>query len=115
MDTDGDEPNTADPPSSASNPNKLNDPDKEVTVEEAIHQRLANFFEKRRASGDSRPCGPHDMAPIYFSVFGIRKEEMQDRRFLSRVKRSGLKDAQSHVLKPAKRNGEIDCKAKKKG
>ena len=34
-------------------------------IEEAIKSSLVNFFEKRRASGDSRPCGPHDLAPIY--------------------------------------------------
>ena len=61
-------------------------------LEEAIQNRLANFFEKRRASGDSRPCGPHDMIPIYLSIFGIGKEELKDERFLSRVRRSGLGD-----------------------
>ena len=45
-------------------------------VEKAIKARLTNFFEKRRASGDSRPCGPHDMAPIYESVFGINRSEL---------------------------------------
>ena len=62
------------------------------TVEEAIYARLQNFFEKRKASGDARPCGPHDMFPIYGSVFGISKEELNDERFLSRLRRSGLKD-----------------------
>ena len=33
-------------------------------IEEAIKERLAGFFDKRRASGDSRPYGPHNMAPI---------------------------------------------------
>ncbi len=66
-----------------------------TTLEEAIHSRLANFFEKRRASGDSRPCGPHDMFPIYASIFGIEKEELKDERFLSRLRRSGLKDSKS--------------------
>lgn len=60
------------------------------TVEEAIHQRLAGFFDKRRASGDSRPCGPHDMAPIYEKVFKIEPSELRDERFLSRLRRSGL-------------------------
>jgi hypothetical protein len=63
------------------------------TIEEAIKERLAGFFDKRRASGDSRPCGPHDMAPIYGSVFGIRHSEMQDERFLSRLRRSGLAES----------------------
>lgn len=62
---------------------------KMITVEEAIHNQLDNFFAKRRARGDSRPCGPHDMATVYMSVFGIRKEELKDERFLSRLRRSG--------------------------
>lgn len=60
------------------------------TVSHAIQSRLTNFFEKRRASGDTRPCGPHDMAPIYLQVFGISKEELQDEKFLSRLRRQGL-------------------------
>lgn len=63
----------------------------ETTVEQAIHTRLANFFEKRLASGDARPCGPHDMAPIYEGLFGISKEELQDdEKVLSRLRRCGL-------------------------
>ena len=61
-----------------------------VTLEQAIHNRLANFFDKWGASGDSRPCGPHDMVPIYVSVLGIGKEELRDERFLGRLRRSGL-------------------------
>jgi hypothetical protein len=34
------------------------------TIEEAIKERLAGFYDKRRASGDSRPCGPHDIPSI---------------------------------------------------
>lgn len=60
------------------------------TVEEAIKEMLAGFFDKRRASGDSRPCGPHDMAPIYEKVFNIKPSELRDERFLSRLRRSGL-------------------------
>lgn len=60
------------------------------TIEEAIKERLAGFFDKRRASGDSRPCGPHDMAPIYERVFGIQHSELRDERFLGRLRRSGL-------------------------
>lgn len=60
------------------------------TVEEAIKEMLAGFFDKRKASGDSRPCGPHDMAPIYERVFNIKASELQDERFLSRLRRSGL-------------------------
>jgi len=60
------------------------------TIEEAIKSSLANFFEKRRASGDSRPCGPHDIIPICLRVFGIEPKEIQDERFLGRLRRSGL-------------------------
>ncbi|KAK4695543.1 hypothetical protein P7C71_g2229, partial [Lecanoromycetidae sp. Uapishka_2] len=61
-----------------------------ITLENALYNRLSNFLDKRRASGDSRPCGPHDLVPVYAEVFGIGKEEMRDERFLSRVRRSGL-------------------------
>ncbi|KAI0379524.1 putative C6 transcription factor [Hypomontagnella monticulosa] len=60
------------------------------TVEDAIHTRLENFFEKRKASGDMRPCGPHDMAPVYESVFNISSTELKDERFHSRLRRQGL-------------------------
>jgi hypothetical protein len=63
------------------------------TVEDAIKERLVGFFDKRRASGDSRPCGPHDMAPIYESVFNIKHSELADAQFLSRLRRSGLGDS----------------------
>lgn len=71
---------------------EISDDPKPQTVEEAIQDRLANFFEKRRASGDARPCGPHDMAPVYQGVFGIDRKELQDERFLSRLRRTGLGD-----------------------
>jgi hypothetical protein len=60
------------------------------TIEDEIKTRLEGFFEKRRASGDSRPCGPHDLAPIYMAVFGVEQAEIKDERFLSRLRRSGL-------------------------
>lgn len=62
----------------------------DMSLEQAITSNLQNFFEKRRASGDSRPCGPHDMAPVYLSCFGIEKEELEDDKFVGRVRRSGL-------------------------
>ena len=64
----------------------------DATVEEVIHTRLSNFFDKRKASGDARPCGPHDMLPIYLSVFNVGKERLKDDRFLSRLRKSGLCD-----------------------
>lgn len=59
-------------------------------VEKANKARLTNFLEKRRASGNSRPCGPHDMAPIYESVFGINRSELQDDNFIRRVNKAWL-------------------------
>ena len=60
------------------------------TIEQALHSRLSTFLDKRRASGDARPCGPHDMVPIYSCVFGITKEELGDERFLGRLQRCGV-------------------------
>jgi hypothetical protein len=77
------------------NPNEV-DESKEVptpetmSIEAAIKSCLQNFFEKRRASGDARPCGPHDMGPIYQAVFGITKEDLKNEKFLSRLRRTGL-------------------------
>lgn len=60
------------------------------TVDTAIRILMDNFLEKRKASGDARPCGPHDIAPVYLGLFGITKSELHDQRFLSRLSRSGL-------------------------
>ncbi|KAI2617392.1 putative C6 transcription factor [Hypoxylon sp. NC1633] len=60
------------------------------TVEDAIHSKLNNFFEKRKGSRDMRPCGPHDLAPVYQAIFGISSEELADEKFLSRLRRQGL-------------------------
>ena len=68
-----------------------------ATTEEDIKGRLVNSFEKRRASGDARPCGPHDMAPIYESVFKIEQSEMKDEKFLARLRRCGLDDSPESV------------------
>ncbi|KAK7441937.1 UMTA methyltransferase [Colletotrichum acutatum] len=34
-----------------------------LIVEEAIETVMNGYLDKRRASGDARPCGPHDLAP----------------------------------------------------
>ncbi|KAK7914315.1 hypothetical protein PG985_012018 [Apiospora marii] len=83
------------------------------SVETAIQKAMANFFEKRKASGDARPCGPHDLAPIYEAAFGIEKEELQDVRFLSRMRRQGLSPVEDEP-KPAMASGPVDSKKKHK-
>ncbi|KAK8075190.1 hypothetical protein PG997_009853 [Apiospora hydei] len=83
-------------------------------VETTIKKTMANFFEKRKASGDARPCGPHDLAPIYEAVFGIEKEEVQDERFLGRLRRQGLPAVEDEP-KPAATAGPVGGKKKHKG
>ena len=61
-----------------------------MTIEQAIYDKMTNFLNKRKASGDARPCGPHDLVPIYGAIFGIPKDELEDERFLARLRRSGL-------------------------
>lgn len=91
-------------------------PKDNMTVEEAIHHYLTDFFDKRKASGDARPCGPHDMVPIYGKVFGIRKEEVKEERFLSRLRRSGLGDLEGRKVGMAeKEKGKGKEKEKGKG
>ena len=66
-----------------------------TTVEEAINEQLANFFDKRIASGNSRPCRAYNIVPIYMSVLNIDREELKDWRFLKRVWRHGPGDLKS--------------------
>lgn len=87
---------------------------KDVTVEEMIHHFLSDFFDKRKASGDARPCGPHDMVPIYGRVFGIQKEELKDERFLSRLRRSGIGDLKSKETTISNVKSENEGKRRKK-
>ena len=86
----------------------------DATIEEVIHSRLSNFFVKRKASGDARPCGPHDMLPIYLSVFGVGKEGLKDEHFLSRLRRSGLGDRQSRESNRAEDQSMKRGKVKKR-
>lgn len=58
-------------------------------IHEALRILLAGFLDKRRASGDARPCGPHHLAPLYAALFGIALEEVQDAKFLGRLRRNG--------------------------
>jgi hypothetical protein len=85
-------------------------PEKTLTIEEATTSCLQNFFAKRRASGDARPCGPHDMGPIYKAVFGITTEELKDEKFLGRLRRTGLGQSNDKTA-----NYEVKGKRKKKG
>ncbi|TVY40016.1 hypothetical protein LOCC1_G004735 [Lachnellula occidentalis] len=82
-----------------------------MSIEEAIHLCLKSFFEKRKASGDARPCGPHDMAPIYREVFGVSKDGLRDEKFLSRLRRVGL----GKQLEEKSVDGSSSGKQKKKG
>ncbi|KAL8648841.1 MAG: hypothetical protein Q9210_004756 [Variospora velana] len=92
-----------------------------ATIQDTIHQRLAHFFDKRKASGDSRPCGPHDMLPIYLDVFKLQKGDLKDEKFLGRLRRSGLGDLVSKNARNATdgRDGPGDIgeqgKKRKKG
>jgi hypothetical protein len=56
----------------------------------AIRALLGSFIDKRYASGDARPCGPHHLAPLYAKLFGIDMEELKDAKFLSRLRRAGV-------------------------
>ena len=104
---------------SAPMPDGTSTANKDTTVEEVIHSRLSGFFEKRKASGDARPCGPHDMLPVYLSTFDVDKEALKDERFLSRLRRSGLGDRGSKEHKSAddysKKRGKGKKKDNKKG
>ncbi|CAL8583706.1 hypothetical protein XPA_009326 [Xanthoria parietina] len=88
-----------------------------ASIQDTIHQRLAKFFDKRKASGDSRPCGPHDMLPIYLDVFKLQKQDLKDEKFLGRLRRSGLGD---FPKTPDARDGPVEIikqvkKSNKKG
>ncbi|KEY66506.1 hypothetical protein S7711_04833 [Stachybotrys chartarum IBT 7711] len=60
------------------------------TFDTAVRVLLNNFIDKRRASGDTRPCGPHHLAPMFASLFGIGIEEVKDIKFLGRLRRAGV-------------------------
>lgn len=62
----------------------------ENTFDEVVRALLQSFIDKRRASGDARPCGPHHLAPMYASLFGIDLKDIQNEKFLSRLRRAGI-------------------------
>ncbi|OAA34911.1 hypothetical protein BBO_08998 [Beauveria brongniartii RCEF 3172] len=53
----------------------------------ALGAFFQNFFDKRRASGDARPCGPHSLAPVYALLFGIDEKELHSAQFQDRLRR----------------------------
>lgn len=61
------------------------------SFETAVRVLFSSFIDKRRASGDTRPCGPHHLAPMYAKFFGIDMDELKDAKFLSRLRRVGLR------------------------
>lgn len=63
---------------------------KEKTFDEVVKALLQSFVDKRRASGDARPCGPHHLGPMYASLFGIDLKDIGDEKFLSRLRRAGI-------------------------
>lgn len=95
--------NETDNPETPESETTTTGPQAPQTVEHAIQTRLSDFFEKRRASGDARPCGPHDMAPIYENVFGVERGELLDERFLGRLRRGRL--GRSEEVKGEERKG----------
>ncbi|EFY90127.1 hypothetical protein J3458_005580 [Metarhizium acridum] len=58
------------------------------SLDSALCALLQNFLDKRRASGDARPCGPHNLAPVFAALFGIDVEELKDEKFLGRLRRN---------------------------
>ncbi|KAM3427448.1 hypothetical protein MY4824_009440 [Beauveria thailandica] len=53
----------------------------------ALEAYFQKFFEKRRASGDARPCGPHSLAPVYALLFGIDTKELDNAQFQGRLRK----------------------------
>ena len=88
---------------------------KEATIEQAIYDKMTNFLTKRKASGDARPCGPHDLVPIYGAIFSIAKDELEDERFLARLRRSGLGDGSKKEETAINGSAKKCTKGQKKG
>jgi hypothetical protein len=60
------------------------------SFETAVRALLSSFIDKRRASCDARPYGPHHLAPMYARFFGINIDELKDAKFLGRLRRAGV-------------------------
>ncbi|KAF7948318.1 uncharacterized protein EAE97_003729 [Botrytis byssoidea] len=52
---------------------------------------------EHHASGDARPCGPHDMGPIYRAIFMVSKEKLKDGKFFGRLRRAGLSEPRNNA------------------
>ena len=109
-----------DDPTATSLPNTSGDDDsmtltKKPTIEQAIYDKMTNFLDKRKASGDARPCGPHDLVPIYGAIFGIATDELEDEGFLVRLKRSGLGVTSKKEETPTNGSAKKCTKGQKKG
>lgn len=57
---------------------------------EVLQAFLKSFLDKRHASGDARPCGPHHLGPLYASLFGVDLKEIKEENFLRRLRRAGV-------------------------
>lgn len=64
--------------------------DQPRTFQAVVEESLASFLEKRKASGDARPCEAHTIAPLYESIFGISRQETLEENFLRRVRKTGI-------------------------
>ena len=105
-------PTTTSPPNTSSSSSSDNDSmpsPKTSTIEQAIYEKTANFLTKRKASGDARPCGPHDLVPIYSAIFRISKDELDDESFLARVRRSGLGERPKNREEAARNGSAKEC------
>ncbi|KAF4435297.1 C6 transcription factor [Fusarium acutatum] len=60
------------------------------SFETAVGTLLGGFLDKRGASGDARPCGPHHLAPLCAKFLGIDLEELKEDKFLGRLRRAGI-------------------------
>lgn len=83
------------------------------TIEEALQNRFKGFIDKRKASGDYRPCGPRDLGMVYKSVFGIENSELENESFLSRLQRTGLGDNSTRSSDETMKNQHAGKQGKK--
>ena len=61
-----------------------------MTVKEPLNFFWQGSWICGKASGDAKPCGPHDMAPVYEKVLGIDRAKLEGENLWSLVRRLGL-------------------------